>query len=256
MSNNNGTHPKSNISEIIQAVCSIITLIIISTLTIIISNESNELSKKANELTKYGLYPYFSIEMNEDRNEYIINNEGGFMQNASVIFTRMINIKNSTSKQSVYFPYKTNEENFYEIKNSSFSVRLPLQLSNTEELGELFKEYFHLKGIDISCYYFDCLTISYFDINHSIKTDKYIIGSNYIDNNFKYFLSPMSREIEEEIIRNSPNDSEISFISFPYGTRFALENASSKPIIRGRILLSPEQELNKYVKIVEKYFKN
>jgi len=195
----------NNCTDIIQAVCAIISVIFIGGISILIMNKANEIADKQTHLMRLSAIPYFTIEeiKTEDLNRYIVHNEGGYIENTTVTLTRIMQLKNIMTGDEACIPYRENQINFYDLKDNSFEIESPSDIKGIIKLGEMYETYFATeKGIWVSSYYFDMLEINYLDTTHTAKSNKYLIGNN--NNNKVCFLVPLNEELNANILSNIP----------------------------------------------------
>ena len=266
------------IKDIIEIVCRLLEIVVVCIIGVIvwfaglnISSRANEILEKQNELSKINMLPYFSIEdiSSNGNTIYKINNEGGYIQNATIYFSQILSFTHSAYKNRkvVYIRYNDIEANLYDIKDESFTIEIPdykfyindynsnldiIENLDIKEFSNEIHKYYADEKFYINIGNFDIININYIDGSRIYREDKYLIGNK--DN--KPFLAPLGKELENNIISNMPEDIPDYLMNAPY-----LYNEFPSGTIREYNRRSPGSsviysDLEKFIYIIDTYLKN
>lgn len=206
-------------SDIIQAICSIFSVVIIGVCSIFFwAKEANKISSKQ---FYFSSQPYFTISEigNGGLENYEICNEGGYIQNATLELNNMLEIeiyKKDEFIKTLYVPFGTNIKDLYNIKNKSFTINNPKYVMEASEMDNRIYSYYADAEYNIKVFQFQYIDITYLNFSHDYIKEKYLIG---IDVDVKEdYLVPLSEELMQKIYDNIPKAYKNDDVYFPDGT--------------------------------------
>lgn len=201
----------SKYEKTINAVCAIISAIVIGGTGIFVSIYANSISKQQMEITKMNTNPYFEVAMNKDEQSgYIIYNEGGYIQNATVTLKSFINVDVRNHGSKIFcFPYQVLVKHYDNLKNNDLVVDFENSHFGINDwdlynqgLSDSMEKKFKKDNIMAIINYLEYMEIEYIDFNRIAHKEIYSIG--YKDNE-GLFLLPMPSASEEVIRLENPD---------------------------------------------------
>lgn len=143
---------------------------------------------KANDISMMNTAPYFSISPIVESGKqtgYLINNDGGYIQNASVTLKNYILVQVRISGEIFYFPYETIIRNYSDLEDNEiiiefddFSFGISNWNNGLYDIPSNIVQNLDFRNIDSYVYYVELLELRYLDINREVKNEQYFIVLN------------------------------------------------------------------------------
>lgn len=208
-------------SDLIQALCSILSVLIVGVIGLVLSSKANEIGE---EQFFFSSQPYFTISdiSTGGLPTYQICNEGGYIQNATLELGNILKIDIFVSGnfvKTIFVPFGNNKKELYDLKNKSFTISSPRYVMEASEMENRLVSFYRDTDYNFHVYSFQYIEIDYVDCNHVFQDDTYLIGSEYGDGENEYFLTICRNELKQSILENMPDEFKSeSNILFPQGT--------------------------------------
>lgn len=240
-------------SDLIQAICSILSVVFIGVCSLHLAKEANKVSATQ---FYFSAQPYFTISEigNGGLENFQICNEGGYIQNASLELINMLEIdiyNDKEFRQTIYVPFGSNLKYFYDLKNKSFTINDPEYVMEATEMENRICSYYLDTEYSFIISRFRYIELDYLNCNHNYMEEKYLICTETNEQGFQgYYLSPLKEELMQIIDENIPDTYKKEEIDFPQGAIWRI-NASGRRGATRTFTDDAEQEANEIIREID-----
>ena len=136
-------------SDLIQAVCSVLSVFLVGVIGLVLSSKANEISE---EQFFFSSQPYFTISdiSTGGLPTYQVSNEGGYIQNATLELGNILEIDifaNGNFVKTIFIPFGNNKKELYDLKNKAFTISNPRYVMEAAEMENRLASFF----LDTDC---------------------------------------------------------------------------------------------------------
>lgn len=241
-------------SNVIQAICELLSVLLIGICTLILSLKSNQISE---EQFNFSTQPYFTISEigNGGLENFEICNQGGYIQNASLELTNMLKIdiyNEDDYMQSIYVPFGTNIKELYDLKNNSFSINNPKYVMEASEMENRIISNYEDTEYNFKVSAFQWIELIYLDYNHDYVEEKYLICTKTDESGYQgCYLVPLKDELLQMINDNMPEEYKEKDIYFPEGALSAVGTGSGGRGSTRTVTDDAQQEVNQIIDVID-----